>query len=172
MEEIYTACLDRLMARCPDLAHIDLNYGQLNSQGEPPLAYPAALFRFQVPQYEEVALGTRKGEMVITVQLVHRVYARTSSIEVAPFREHGLEHLRLNERVKWALQGVSGEDFTALVAFGFDDDDRPDLRVYNLTFTTTVTERPPILKFISWNQAGKTGAGPDLCLTDQGNPVI
>lgn len=163
MEEVYTACLEALLADVPELKHIDLNTGQLNSQAMPPLNYPALLLRFEVGEYEDRLEDVQTGFMRVTASVIHRVYGRTHSLETPQLRAAALEHLRLNRKVKWALHGVAGENFTALVNRSFMDDDRPDLRIYSLTFDTTITEQPPRRKFIRWTDAAAGGGrGPEL----------
>jgi hypothetical protein len=166
---LFTGIQDRLIAQVTELKLIDFDLGQLEQEELPPLDYPAALIGFTDSEVTELGGRSQQAETTVQVRLVFRVFERTSSIVAGQYRAVGLAHLDLVEKVKWALHGLAGTDFSALSHRNFRTEPRADLRVYSLDFSARVCLDPPSdqVQYVPWGSAGGSGAGPEFCVEDQ-----
>lgn len=165
---LFTGIQNRLIAQVPELKLVDFDLGQLEQEELPPLDYPAALIGFTDSIIAELGGRSQQGEATIVVRLVFRVFERTSSVVAGQFRTVGLQHLDIVDKVKWALHGFSGTEFAPLSHRNFRTEPRADLRIYDLEFYTLVDLVPPAdqTQYVPWNDAGGSGAGPDLCIEE------
>lgn len=172
IKEVFTGVQNRLIAAVPELQYIDFDLGQTEQQPLPSLDYPAALMRFDSAPMEDVQLRQQYGLLTFTIRLIFRVFERTHSVAVDEFRSVGLQHIDLVAKTKWAIHGLSGDNFAKISHRDYSTEPRADLRVYALTFETRITDLPPVeqIEFVTWTAAGGDGAGPDLCIDDQDNP--
>lgn len=174
MKALFTAIQNRLISEVTELKMIDFDLGQTDMEPLPPLDYPAALISFGESPFTDLGGRTQQAQAMIIVRLVFRVFERTSSVAASQYRAVGLAHLDVVDKIKWALHGFAGDDFTPISHRSFATEPRADLRVYTQIFETLLTDSPPAdqVKYISWGDAGGSGAGPDLCAQDEdGNPI-
>jgi len=172
MKVIFQAIQDKLIADVTELQFIDFDLGQLEQEPLPPVDYPACLISFGESPFVDLSQLSQQSTMIINIRLAFRVFERTHNIAQSQYRDIGLAHLDIIEKVKWALHGMSGTDFDSLSHRGFATEPRADLRVYSLTFETLLMVSPPTQQYVPWADAEGEGAGPDLCLKDEeGNPI-
>lgn len=172
MKVLFEAIQNKLIADVTELRMIDFDLGQLEQQPLPPLDYPACLIAFGESPFVDLGRLRQQAEVIINIRLAFRVFERTHNIAASQYRAIGLAHLDVVDKVKWALHGLSGDDFDAMSHTGFNTEPRADLRVYGLTFKTLLTVTPPNDQYVSWDNAGGAGDGPELCLQDEdGNPL-
>lgn len=176
MKELFIAIQEHLIAAVPELKMIDFDLGQLEVEPLPSLSYPAALISFVDSDFLDLGAGKQQADVNINISFIFRTFERTHSIAKTQYRAVGLKHLDIVDKAKWALHGLTGDNFNPISHRSFATTSRADLRVYLLSFTTLLTVEPPnnhtLNKFIKWTEGGGTPPGPDLCLTDEENQPL
>lgn len=172
MKVLFEAIQNKLITDVTELRMIDFDLGQLEQEPLPPLDYPACLIAFGESPYSDLSLLAQQAEVQITLRLAFRVFERTHNIASSQYRQIGLAHLNVIDKVKWALHGLSGADFDKISHRLFSTEPRADLRVYQLSFETMLTVQPPTEQYVSWSDAGGEGAGPDFCAQDLDGNVL
>jgi hypothetical protein len=173
MKAVFVAIQDKLIADVPALKMIDFDLGQLEQEPLPPLDYPAALISFGESPFADLGGLIQQATVSINIRLAFRVYERTHNIAQSAYRSIGLSHLDTIEAVKWALHGLSGDDFASISHRMFFTEPRADLRVYSLSFETILTVLPPDPQYVPWGDGGGDGDGPDICIQDEDeNPLV
>ena len=175
MKALFIAIQNKLIADVPELKFIDFDLGQLEQQPLPSLSYPALLISFGDSPFSDLARLNQQAEVMINVRIAFREFERTHNIAQDQYRAIGLAHLDIVEKVKWALHGLSGDDFTSFSHRSFSTEPRADLRVYALSFETLLCVMPPATPTtpVPWTSIPEAiGDGPELCVQDEnGNPI-
>lgn len=139
---------------------IDFDLGQLD-QETPPISYPAVLVAFDAPQFLNLSAGAQQADTIITLRIAFKVWERTHSKAQESFREVGLAHLDTLASIHAALSGSNADTFSPLVRISMTNEQRADLRVYTLQYSTMLYDCPAPV-YTAW---------PDTVDDDEGNPV-
>lgn len=113
MEEIITAVMQRLKDEVPELRWIDINIGQMATEN-PPVDYPCALVDIPCTDYSDAGGRVQLGKVTLEVELYFIVRTPMNMAAPEAIRQQSLSHFGLATQVYKALQGFSGESFTAL----------------------------------------------------------
>lgn len=137
---LFTDLCDHLQAAVPELALIDHDWGQEDTELRPALACPAALIDFQGTTYTGLSGLSQWGEATVTVRLLFDSYARSSALVPEEWRDIALEFYETEHRVVEALHGwmPGGGYCQGLIRTGDSSENRNDigLRVRVITFST------------------------------------
>ena len=129
MKTIYKAITDKLTAEVPALAWIDYDKGQMNVKpGErPPLKFPCALLRIEIPTAKDVTDTAQDATARITVRLFFETLkSETATAYVGDKQDKALEPYDLIADIYAALQGFDTADFDALSRKSSADEKRTD----------------------------------------------
>ncbi len=131
---------DRLAAEVPDLAWIDHDWGQDQTELRPALAYPAALIDFSGTAYEAMGGLSQWATATLTVRLFMDNYSQSHVEAPDESRRQALACYALERQVVEALHGWSPpggycQELTR-TADGAENRNDIGLRVRTLTFTT------------------------------------
>ena len=157
----------------PAYRYIDFDLGQLDDN-PPPVSFPCALIAFGDSTFEQLGAGQQIQSATIVIRLAFKIFERTSSIAEAAWRAQALAHLDTLDATHNALHNIANPEFTALIRSGITNEQRADLRIYTLTYTTDIyqdTATTPDQNFTNWHDllpAYPNPNGPNFCI----HPVI
>ncbi|MEO0337596.1 MAG: hypothetical protein AAF242_00125 [Bacteroidota bacterium] len=114
---------------------VDFDLGQLE-QSMPPVSFPCALMSFNTAGFTDLANNAQQGDLSITIRIAFRTYERTHNKVSAPKRLAGLAHLDVIDAVHRKVNGLSGDDYTSLSRSSYKTENRADLRIYQMNYTT------------------------------------
>lgn len=163
MKDLFKAISDAITANVAAVRWVDFDLGQLE-QETPPVSFPCALIGFQSATFENIAGTGQQADILVSVRLAFRVFERTHSKATSNFRNEGLAHLDTIQAVHNALNGLDGDNFSALIRSGYENEKRADLRVYNLFYTVSYCDVPQSA-YTDWETASG-GANLDFCVNE------
>ncbi len=145
---IYKALADRLMDKLtfavgvelPSLKWVDKENAQfLKMEKGYPIPLPAITIRFVNTDWTTNGRNVQDGNAVIEFSIGYENYS--DSFEGSVNQDDALKFYEFNEQVFAALQGFSGEGFTALQRINDgEDDDHDAMIVSKMSFTTLITD--------------------------------
>jgi hypothetical protein len=147
----------------------DFDLGQLDEE-TPPVSFPCLLLSFGNTTWEQIGKYENLGDTSINLRIAFKTYERTHSKNDPTYQEQGLKHLDTLSLLKKSIAFTKGNDFSELLITGESNETRADLRVYNLTFSTTITENyqdNQIDPFVPWQDLQPpfpNPNGPDFCI--------
>lgn len=160
MKDIFLA-ISAAVEQLNTVRWVDFDLGQLE-QEQPPVSFPCTLVGFDNGTFENLGNLGQQGIVQVSIRVAFRTFERTHSKAAASFRNVGLEHLDILQAIHTKLNGLNGTSFTALTRVGMATERRADLRVYNLTYTTLMTDMPAS-SYTPWSEA--TDADLEFCHT-------
>ena len=146
----------------------DFDLGQLD-QETPPVSYPCVLLAFGNTAWQQIGRYSNLGETTINLRIAFKLYERTHSKNDPTFQAQALQHLDTIALLKKKIAYTEGTDFSPLLLAAEQNETRADLRVYNLTFTTSITEDYQDADpnpFIPWQELQPpfpNANGPEFC---------
>lgn len=142
MKNIYLNILDQLKAEVPELFWVDLQKGQMNYQ-RPPILFPAALVKIQLPKASNMNSTKQMCEALITIDLCFDYSGNTDMTTPADARAESLKYMDLKEKVFAKLQGLKTADMNALERVNEYEEPRPDgYKVTSISFMTSFLDFP------------------------------
>lgn len=109
-----------LLSQIPELRYIDLDYGQLQEE-KPPLAYPAALVKVNIPSTQTIDNLFQIANAEISITLVFKRNGETNSLAPDKVREEALKYLELNESLHRLFQGFQTAELEAFTRLSVSD---------------------------------------------------
>lgn len=103
-DELFLAITD-LISEVPSVSWIDMDFGQMDSEGRPPVNFPCALVSIDFPQIAEIGQGVQKPSVMINVKLCFNYTGETSQRAASPVRERALAYYATVKDVYKKLQG-------------------------------------------------------------------
>jgi hypothetical protein len=108
MKAHYKILMSRLRSKVPSLVTIDLDNGQLESEMDDNIVYPAVLVLIRVPDWQNQGDGTQEGNAEISVKVAAAQYTRTAEGQNTVAGLDGLEFMDLVDSVhaafnNWAI---------------------------------------------------------------------
>lgn len=134
--------MDRLQAKVPEIAYVDMESGQLEAAQMPSVEFPCALVDIRFPRCEDESAKVQQCEVAIKVRVAFEAWAdETSSATPETWRAKALEKMRLPDLVYCALQGWSTDYFGNLSRTSMEPEQRADgLKVIRIEFTTALRD--------------------------------
>lgn len=131
---------ERLAEAVPELAWVDHDWGQDQSDTRPALAWPAALIDFAATQYDNIGGLSQFANATLTVRLFMDNFAQSYAAAPKESKEKALACYELERKVVSALHGWAPPDgyCQELIRTAEAGDNRNDigLRIRTITFTT------------------------------------
>lgn len=137
---IFKTIADHLMQNVNGLKMVDKDKGQLDNNSEFVIPLPAVFLSFGRFDYEDIGGGMKQGEGTIRFRVAYENYAdsHTGSIN----QDQALAFFDFNEAVQEALEGFSGQDFSALTLVADEDDeDHKNIIITIMEYETTINNR-------------------------------
>ena len=136
---VYPQLADRLAEQLPAVGWIDIDFGQLEQEGEAyALPYDAGvlLISFDEVAWEDLSRGVQRGEAEVRITLAIQV--AEDSYQHSSQRAAALARLQLLGQLHQALQHFAGEGFGAMVRTGSrkEPGTRPGLWCYSHLYKT------------------------------------
>lgn len=103
-DELFLAITD-LIGEVPSVAWIDMDFGQMDSEGRPAVGFPCALVSIDYPQITEIGQGVQKPNVLINVKLCFSYTGATNLKASSPVRERALAYYAIVKDVYKKLQG-------------------------------------------------------------------
>ncbi len=147
----------------------DFDLGQLD-QETPPVSYPCVLLSFGNTTWQQLGRYSNLGDTTINLRIAFKIYERTHSKNDPTFQAQALEHLDILALLKKYIAFTQGDDFSELLLSSEDSETRSDLRVYNLSFSTSITEDyqdaipDPFTPWQDLQPPFPNPNGPDFCV--------
>lgn len=155
---LYIAIQQRIKDQVPEIEFIDSEYGQLeNHSGEylPPVDWPCVLIDIDNAIFKEIGANMQVGEATVIIRVGFPPYESSSSITPAQYRNQGLYHFDLEDKLHRALHGWhpgivqitdteqvdTSNVFGALIRKSARTEERYDLiRVRSLTYSIGIDD--------------------------------
>ncbi len=132
MEEIYRNVCERLRTNVPGLETVALDCGQIDAEGGPMPALPAALVDVAYPECGDITCLTQQCRVTVSVRVAFRAW---------PDVQDPAAELGLTEEVYNALQGWTDDTLSCLSRTSVTPERRSDgLKVYRLEFDSAFEE--------------------------------
>lgn len=147
-KQIYLSISERLNSLVPDLKWIDYDWGQLNDEQRPAVAFPCALIDIAYPDCKNLAEGAGAVEQMvnasITIKLAFQPLGDSQVSAPDDTRAKALKPLDTIASLHTALQGWNGDGtFSGLARRrGSPAQGRNKLKVFNLVYETTFINIP------------------------------
>lgn len=134
LEDLFTLIQDKLKV-LPDIAWVDLNFGQLESETRPAVQFPCALISIDLPRTEDLGQKLQKCQGTIGIRLGFDFKGSSSSKAADPVRAKALDYYRITREVYKALQGYSQTGLSRLKRTSQIEMARPDqIKILDMTF--------------------------------------
>lgn len=140
MKNIYLNIMDQLQAEVPELFWVDMQKGQMNYQ-RPPVLFPAALVKIQLPKASNMNRSKQMCEAMITVDLCFDYNGNTDMTTPESARLESMKYMDIKEKVFAKLQGFKTDEMNALERVNEYEEPRPDgYKVTSISFMTSFIE--------------------------------
>lgn len=134
LEDLFTLMQDKIKV-LPDIAWVDLNFGQLESETRPAVHFPCALISIDLPQTEDLGQKLQKCKCTIGIRLGFDFKGSTSAKAPAPVLAKALDYYRITREVYKAIQGYSQPGLSRLKRISQLEMTRPDqIKILDMTF--------------------------------------
>lgn len=137
---LFTDICSHLQEAVPELAWIDQDLGQAQTDLRPALVYPAALVDFGSTDYSELSAPNQWGETSVTIRLLFDCYSSSAAAAPEASRAMALAFYETEHRVVEALHSWSPPEgyCSALIRIGDSGENRNDigLRIRTISFST------------------------------------
>lgn len=140
MKVIYSAVMEQLKNKLPELKWIDLDEGQLENYTErPTITYPCVLIGISLSQCEDYYGKVQTCDATVIIRVVQSIPTRRiNSVATDKVRETALERYDLVDKVYAALQSFDTNEFSPLSRTRQNKETRQDgLFVYRIELSTT-----------------------------------
>jgi hypothetical protein len=169
MKEIFLAIQNLIKANVPQIRMIEIDLGQLEEETSP-LSYPCVLVGFdETINFSYLSNNIQQGDVAIAIKVAFKVLEKTHSINTTSVQAQALAHYDDVQQLTKQLNTLQGECFTSLNRRGISQVKRRDLRVFELTFNTTLTEDLTLdtAKYVNWKNIPNfiPASGPVLQIT-------
>lgn len=134
LEDLFILIQDKLKV-LPDIAWVDLNFGQLESETRPAVQFPCALISIDLPRTEDLGQKLQKCQCTIGIRLGFDFKGSASAKAPEPVRNKALDYYRITREVYKALQGYSQTGLSRLKRTSQLEMARPDqIKIVDMTF--------------------------------------
>lgn len=130
-----------LLSTVPTLKWIDMDFGQLDSEQRPPVAFPCALVSIDLPDINDLGNKVQKAKARINIKMAFD-YAGETSIKTAPdYRTRALAYYGTVKDVYKKLHGARLESTAPLKRITQMEYARPDrIKIVEMPFDTVFVD--------------------------------
>ncbi len=160
MKEVYQVITDKIKASVAAIRFTDFDLGQLDKEN-PPVSFPCVLMNFDNGDYEKTGQKTKNGTLTVMLRVAFRLHERTHSIAEESYRNEALEFFDTLEALDFALDDLSGTTFSGLTQTKFKQENRADLRIWQLYYECQHFPAPPPPVYVDWPNPGNP---PNFCI--------
>ena len=147
-KQIYLSISERIHQEVPDFKWIDYDWGQLNGQERPPVAFPCILIDIAFTDCKTLGEGPGATEQLVTasisLKLAFEVLVGSQVSVDGDKRAIALKPLDTIEMLHASLQGWNGEGIFAALSRkrGNAIPPRNNLKIYNIVYETRFINTP------------------------------
>jgi hypothetical protein len=138
IDKLFKDIADKLNAGVPELAWIDIEYGQLEiPEDSYPVQFPCALIDFPQIETQDETKGNQQALCTIQIRIGIDLYEDFHIADGNPAidRDTALARLQILNDVHKCLHGFEGDYFTPMMRIGIQTERRDDgLKVYSITY--------------------------------------
>lgn len=137
--KIFKEIATHLETEVPELIYIDKERGQLEKENELLVPKPAVLIAFLRFEWSDIGNGVKEGKGSIQIRTAIENYAESYSGSID--QDAAISFFELNEKIDNALEGFSGDNFSALAKIADEDDlDHSNTIVTVFEYETTIID--------------------------------
>jgi hypothetical protein len=141
MKELFLL-IRELLKDIPELKWVDLEKGQLDFSDTPPVDFPCALIKIELPRCENIISNIQTCQAMITIRLASRYSGETSAVTSDAALGSATAFFDAAQKVYLKLQGYSSGGMRPFTRKGMREETRRDgLKVVQLVFETEFKDK-------------------------------
>lgn len=140
MKQLYNLVVDKITTDIPEVKWIDFDFGQLETQENPPVLFPCSLLTIAYPDVQ----GIKKDDRItaeVSIKLGFYVPLQTNGSAPAQMKVEAQKYLDIFEKTQKKISGFKPDGHSAFRLSSANPDILPNnVRTITLTFSTRFTQ--------------------------------